>query len=178
MDHLGSGVGLLIVVSQGDRVELAGGVLTHEDATWIFPCNRRTGFDLSPRDLRIPARAFSALRDEIVDTAAPFLVSRVPVLHGRITDLSIIQCNQLNNGCMQLVTVAHGRGATLQITHVAAFIRDDESSLKLTRFPGVDSEICREFHRAAYAFRDVSERSVAENRGIESCEGIVARRNN
>ena len=39
MNHLGSGVRLLVVVSNGYRVELCAGVIAFEYAGWVFPCD-------------------------------------------------------------------------------------------------------------------------------------------
>src|SRR5262249_41736302 len=43
--HLGAGVGLLVVVGDGDREEFAHRVLAAQDAAWVFPRDRGTGFD-------------------------------------------------------------------------------------------------------------------------------------
>ena len=69
MDHLGAGVGLLIVVGQRHRVKLADRVVALQNAARIFPGDRRTGFHLRPGDLRAFAQAFAALGDEIIDAA-------------------------------------------------------------------------------------------------------------
>src|SRR5690606_21467983 len=50
VDHLGAGVGLLAVVGQRDRVELAGGVVADQYAGRVLPGDRRTGLDLGPVD--------------------------------------------------------------------------------------------------------------------------------
>src|SRR5207245_2174383 len=51
VDHFGAGVGLLVVVGDGDGVELANRVLALQDATGILPGDRRAGLDLRPGDL-------------------------------------------------------------------------------------------------------------------------------
>src|SRR5207302_8831261 len=89
VDHLGAGVGLLAVVGQRDRIEFADAGIALEDAAWIFPGDRAAGLDLRPADLRAVARAERALRDEVEDAAAAFLVSRIPVLDGRVFHLGI-----------------------------------------------------------------------------------------
>ena len=80
MDHLGAGVGLLLVVGHGDRVELADGIVPLQDTARILPGDRGTGLDLCPGNLRIPAHALAALGDEVVNAALAFLVARVPIL--------------------------------------------------------------------------------------------------
>src|SRR5690606_34963586 len=48
MDHLGAGVGLLIIVGDRDRVEFANAVIAVQHTAWIFPRDRAAGFDLRP----------------------------------------------------------------------------------------------------------------------------------
>ncbi len=48
MNHLGAGIGLLIVVGDGDRIELADRVVAAQDAARVLPGNRRAGLDLGP----------------------------------------------------------------------------------------------------------------------------------
>src|SRR5205814_678349 len=72
MDHLRAGVRLLIIVRQGHRVKFAGRVIALENYARIFPSDSRTGFHLSPRDLRVAAFAEPAFRDEIKDAPATF----------------------------------------------------------------------------------------------------------
>ena len=75
VDHLGAGVGLLVVVGQRDRVELADRVVALQDAARVLPGDRRAGLDLGPGDLGVAAAAGAALGDEVVD-AAPALARR------------------------------------------------------------------------------------------------------
>src|SRR5271167_2386684 len=43
MDHLGSGIDLLVAVRDRDRVELAARVVAAQDAAWVFPGDGRAG---------------------------------------------------------------------------------------------------------------------------------------
>src|SRR5690606_31841153 len=52
-----------------------------------------------------------ALRDEVVDAAAALLAARIPVLHGRVLDLRALECDELDDGRVQLVLVALRRRA-------------------------------------------------------------------
>src|SRR5690606_25945555 len=61
VDHLGAGVGLLVVVGPRDRVELADRVLAVEHAARVLPGHRRAGLDLGPGDLAARALAQPAL---------------------------------------------------------------------------------------------------------------------
>src|SRR5581483_3991666 len=49
--HLGAAVDLLVTVRHGDRVELAGGIVTAQDHARILPGDGGAGLDLRPRDL-------------------------------------------------------------------------------------------------------------------------------
>jgi hypothetical protein len=45
--------------------------------------------------------------------------------------LGVIQCDQLDHGGVQLVLVAHRRGAAFKIGHAGAFLGDDQGAFKL-----------------------------------------------
>src|SRR5262245_64807311 len=105
VDHLGSGVRLLTVVRERYRVKLADRIVALQDAARILPRDRRPGLHLRPRNLRIDARAFAALGDEVVYAPAPLLVARVPVLHRRVFDLRVVQRDQLAHGGVPLVLI-------------------------------------------------------------------------
>ena len=62
------------------------------------------------------ATAVAPLGDEVEDAAAPFRIARIPVLDRRILDLGIVERDQLDDCRMELVLVATGSGAPLQIT--------------------------------------------------------------
>ncbi|MDZ7770872.1 MAG: hypothetical protein U5K38_18355 [Woeseiaceae bacterium] len=72
-----------------------------------------------PRDLRAVAAAVAALGDEVVDAALAFGVARIPVLHGRVLDLGVVQRDQFDDGGVELVLVAHRRGAAFEVAHVS-----------------------------------------------------------
>jgi hypothetical protein len=100
-------------------MELAGGIIAAQDTARVFPGDRRTGFHLGPDDLRTRTATIAALGHEVVDAADPVLVARIPVLHRRVLDAGVIQRHQLDHGGMQLVLVAHRRGAAFKIGDVA-----------------------------------------------------------
>ncbi len=126
--------------------------------------------------LRVLAPAIAALGDEIVDAALAVLVAGIPVLHRRIFDLGVVERDQLDHGGVQLVLVAHRRGAAFEIAHVSALVGDDQRALELAGALGVDAEIGGELHRAAHARRHVDERAVGEHRRIERGVEIVGDR--
>src|SRR5215469_13229969 len=74
---------------------------------------------------------------------------------------------------MQLVLVAHGRRAALEVADGAALVGHDEGPLELPGARGVDAEIRRELHGTAHALRDIAERAVAEDRRVERREEVV-----
>src|SRR5262249_12160879 len=124
MDHLRPGVGLLAIVRDRDRIELPDRVVAFEYAARIFPRDCRAGLDLRPGNLRTGAAAGAALRHEIVDAALAFRIARVPVLYGRVFDLRILMCDQLDDCGMQLVLVALRRRAAFEITDIGALVGD------------------------------------------------------
>src|SRR4029078_9879221 len=67
MDHLGAAIDLLVTVRDRDLVDLAGRIVAAQNATRIFPGDRRPGLDLGPGDLGVVATAVATLGDEIVD---------------------------------------------------------------------------------------------------------------
>ena len=117
MDHLGAAVDLLPAVRHGDRVELAARVVAAQDAARILPGDGRAGLHLRPRDLRVAAAAVAALGHEVIDAALAVLVAGVPVLHGRVLDLGVVERDQLDDRGVQLVLVAHRRRAALEVGH-------------------------------------------------------------
>src|SRR5713101_1225919 len=81
--------------------------------------------------------------------------------------------NQLHAAVVELVLVAPGRGAALEVADVRALLRDDQCALELAGVLGVDAEVGRQLHRTAHALRDVAEGAVAEDRGVERGEEVV-----
>ena len=106
----------------------------------------------------------------------PFGVARIPVLHGRVFDLGVVKRDQLDHRGVQLVLVAHRRGAAFEVGNVGALVGDDQRALELAGVLLVDAEIGRELHRAAHARRHVDERAVGEHRRIERREEVVGHR--
>ncbi len=79
----------LHVVGDGHRVKLAHAIVTTEDHGRVLPGDRRSGFDLGPRNFGSIAAAQATLGDEVVDAAFAVFVAGVPVLHGGVLDLGI-----------------------------------------------------------------------------------------
>src|SRR5215471_14994279 len=74
---------------------------------------------------------------------------------------------------MQLVLVAHGRRAALEVADGAALVGHDEGPLELAGARGVDAEIRGKLHGTPHALRDIAERAVAEDRRVERREEVV-----
>ena len=47
--HLGAGVGVLVIIGNGNRVKLAHRVVAGKNTAGVFPCDSRAGFYLCPR---------------------------------------------------------------------------------------------------------------------------------
>ena len=173
VDHLGAGVGLLEVVGDGDRIELADRIVALQDAARILPRHRGAGLDLRPGDLRAIALADAALGDEVVDAALAVLVAGVPVLDRRVLDGRVLVRDELDDRGVQLVLVALRRRAAFEVADRRALVGDDQRPLELAGVLRVDAEVGRQLHRAAHALRDVDEAAVAEHRGVERREVVV-----
>ena len=103
--------------------------------------------------------AQAALGDEVVDAALAFLVAGVPVLDRRVLDRRVVVRDELDDRGVQLVLVAHRRGAAFEVADVRAFVGDDQRALELPGVLGVDAEVGRQLHRAAHALGDVARTS-------------------
>ena len=77
---------------------------------------------------------------------------------------------------MQLVFVAHRRGAAFKVGDVRALVGDDERAFELAGVLGIDAEVGRQLHRAAHALWDVDERSVGKHGGVQRGIEVVGLR--
>ncbi len=171
MDHLRAGVGLLAVVDDGDGIKFALGIVAEQNAARIFPGDGRAGFHLRPGDARVLAFAQAALGHEIVNTALAVLVAGIPVLHRAVFDFRVVVRDKLHHRRVQLVFVPHRRGAAFEVAHLRAVVGHDERALELAGLGRIDAEIGRKLHRAAHTLRDITERAVGEDGGIQ--RGVI-----
>ena len=141
MYHLGTRIGLLVVVGHGYGVELALRVIPREDARGVFPCDGRPCLHLCPRQLAVGTTAVTALGDEVVHTATALGIAGVPVLHGAVLHLGTLHHYNLHDGGMQLVLITHRSRAALEVRHIAVVIGHDERTLKLARIGHIDAEV-------------------------------------
>src|SRR5215510_691426 len=70
MDHLGAGIDLLAAIRDRNRVELTARMVAAQDAAWVFPGDRRAGFDLGPGNPGTLPAAIASLGDEVEDADA------------------------------------------------------------------------------------------------------------
>src|ERR1700710_2799258 len=105
MDHLGPTVDLLAAVRNCYRIELAARMIAAQNTARIFPGDGRTSFHLRPADLGMCTAAIATLGHEIIDAALAFGIAGIPVLHGGIFDLGIVQRDEFNHGRMKLAFI-------------------------------------------------------------------------
>ena len=173
VDHLGAGVGLLLVVGEGHAVELAHAVIAHQQAAGVLPGDGAAGLHLGPADARGDALAEAALGDEVEDAAQAVLVAGVPVLHGAVLDGGPVQGHQLHHRRMQLVGVELGGGAALQVAHAGAGLGHNEGALELARVLVVDAEVGAQVHGTGDALGDEHEAAICEHGAVEGRVEVV-----
>ena len=81
MDHLGSGIGLLIIIGDCHGIKFPDRMITHQDNTRILPGDGRAGFNLCPGDFRIVPFADATFGHEIVNSTFTLFVTGIPVLN-------------------------------------------------------------------------------------------------
>src|SRR5262249_454678 len=172
--HLGAGVGLLPAVYHRHRVELAHRVVALQNAAGVLPGDGRAGLHLGPTDLGVGAGALAPLGDEVVDAAPALLIARVPVLDRGVLDGGTGQRYQLDHSGVELVLVPLGCRAALEIADRSALVGNDERALELPGLRRVDPEVGGQVHGAGDTLGHVDERPVAEYRGVERREEVVA----
>ena len=175
VNHLGAGIGLLMIVGDGHRVKLADAIVALQNNAWIFPGNRAAGFDLRPRNLGAMS-GFAALGDEVVNAADAIFIARIPVLHSGILHRCVVHRHDFHDCRVQLIGVETRRRTAFQVRNVRALIGDNQGALELSAVLGVDAKIGRQFHWAAHAFGNVAKRAVRENRAVQSREKVIGMR--
>ena len=120
------------------------------------------------------AAAESAFGHEVIYTSLTILVAGIPVLDGRIFDFSAFFDDNLDNGGMKLILIAHRGGAPFKIGDVRVIVSHYKSAFKLTRSAGIDAEVGRKFHRTTDPFRDIDEGPVGKYGGVEGRVIIIS----
>ena len=167
MNHLRARIRLLIIIGHGHRIEFPDRVITRQDAAGIFPGNSGTCFHLRPGDLAVISTAKATFRYEVIDTALSILITRIPILYGRIFHLCPFLRDNLHDCRMKLVLITHRSRTSFQITNISVIIRHDQCPLELSRVCRIDTEIGTQLHRTTNAFRNINKRAIREYRGIQ-----------
>src|ERR1700739_4384832 len=97
------------------------------------------------------APAVAALGDEIVNSALAFRIARIPVLHGRIFNFRPFERDEFHDRGMQLVFIALGCRAALEIGDITSSVGDNQRALELARVSLIDTEISGKLRRATNA---------------------------
>ena len=178
MNHLCPGIGLLFVVGNGNRIELADRIVALQNTGRIFPGNGRSRFYLRPRDFGIIAAAGRPLGNKVINAAFAVLIAGIPVLNGGIFNFGVFIDNNLHNSGMQLILIALRRRTAFQIRHITFIIGNNQRTLKLPGILGINTKISRKFHRTAHAFRNINKRPVGKHGRIQAGKKVVGVRNN
>ena len=178
VNHLGTGISLLIVVGNSHAVELCLRVVASQDARRILPSDGGTCLHLCPTQLRVDTTQIASLGYEVEHTTLAMFIARIPVLDGRVFHLGIVLDDNLDDSRMELVFITHWCGTTLQVRYVSIIIGDNQCTLKLTRVAGVDAEVTTQLHRATHALRNINEGTIAEHAAVQSCIEVITIRNN
>ena len=173
MNHLGSRIGLLIVVGNCNTIELGLTVVSREDATGILPGDGTSCFDLRPGESTVCTSQMPSFCHEIEDASLAFAIAWIPVLHSTILDFCSFLHNYLDDSGMKLVLVSHRCRTTFKVADVGIIVANDESSLELSCATSIYAEISAEFHRTTNAFRNIDERAVAEDCRVECGKEVV-----
>src|SRR5918994_1530808 len=131
--QLGAGVLVLVVAGEGDREDLAVGVLAQQQHGRVL--HGQLGADVAVDPLH--GRALigrGPLGDQVVDVGRP-------VLDGGVADLGVGLDDDLDHRRVQRVRGVDGRGAALDVVHAAAGLGDDHGPLELAHVLGVDPEV-------------------------------------
>ena len=115
VDHLRSGVCLLVIICHGHRIELRGGIVTLEDCRGIFPSDGGACLDLGPAQMCPTTLAYSSLSHKVKNTAPALRVARIPDLYRGIPHISVFLHHDFHHSRMKLVLVSHRSRATLHI---------------------------------------------------------------
>ncbi len=101
--------------------------------------------------------------DEVINASLAVFIAGIPVLDCAVFHLASLLADDLYNGGMKLVLIAHRGCASLKIAHIGVIVGHNQRSLKLAYAGGVDAEICAEFHRASHSLGDIHKRTVGEH---------------
>ena len=101
-------------------------------------------------------------------------IAGIPVLHGGVFDLGVIERNQFDYRGMQLVFIANRSGTAFEIADGRALVGNDQRALELTGFRSVDPEVGGKLHGTAHALGHIHKRAIAEHRSVKRGKEVVA----
>src|SRR5699024_1652436 len=104
--------------------------------------------------------AMAPLRYKVKHPAFTFLITRIPVLNGRIFNFGIFESHQFNYSGMHLCAREFWRGTSLKIAHLAIFFAYNKRTFKLAALLIVNTEIGSKLHRANSVFWHVTKRTI------------------
>jgi len=133
VNHFRTGVLVLSVVGERDGKNFAARFSPFHDYAGIFHGEAGTDITIDPLDLRVFVGE-SAFRHQVENI-------RRPVLHGDVLDLGALERDQFDHSAVQRGGIKLWCRATLHVSHLGAFIGDDESALELAEVFGVDAEV-------------------------------------
>ena len=162
MNHLGTGIGLLIVIGYSNRIEFRRRIISTQDTTRILPRNGRACFHLCPTQLTVHSFTMTALGHEVINTSFAFRIPRIPVLDSGIFHFGTVVYHNLHNSSMQLILITLRSRTSFQIRYITVVIRHNQCTFKLSGICRIDAKISRKFHRTAYSFRNIHKRTIAK----------------
>ena len=68
-------------------------------------------------------------------------VAWIPILNGGVFHLGIVLNNNLYDGCMQLIFIAHGGCTAFKIAYIGIIFGYNEGAFELSRVASVNSEV-------------------------------------
>jgi len=173
MNHFCSGICLLIIICHSYRIKLSRRIIACQYAGRVLPRDSRTGFHLCPGQFAVHPFAVAAFRHKVVDSTFTFGITRIPVLNRTVFHFCTIMYHNLHDSRMQLIFITHRCGTSLQIRYIRIVVRHNQRTFKLSRITGIDTEIGRKLHRAAYSLRYVNERTVREHGRVQSSKEVI-----
>ena len=173
MNHLRARIRLLVVIRHCHTIEFSRRVISRQNTGRVFPRNSRTCLHLCPGEFTVRTFAVTTFRNEVIDTAFAFGITRIPVLYGTVLHFRTLMYHNFHDSGMQLVLIAHRSRTTFQIGNIRIIIRHNQRPLKLACITRIDTEIRGQLHRTAYPFRDIYKRTVGEYRRVQCSKEVI-----
>ena len=118
MNHLRARIRLLVVIRHRHTIEFSRRVISRQNTGRVFPRNSRTCLHLCPGEFTVRTFAVTTFRNEVIDTAFAFGITRIPVLYGTVLHFRTLMYHNFHDSGMQLVLIAHRSRTTFQIGNI------------------------------------------------------------